>query len=203
MKKGVLLILTSVVMFSIIFATGCRKRGKDVIDVIDYIKELNTYSCKFEMILQNDKQTINYSGIQFYDKKVGYRMELGTDRVFVYKGEKVFVHDLQNEKRYSIDKDAQNVFNLSFVGEYIGLLYTNEEIKSKYKTISGKNYQLIELNIPGGVRELCRAVLYVDVHDCLPEKLIIYDVKGNEKVKVNYLEFTPNINVSKELFNTD
>lgn len=201
MKKSVLLIFTGIMMVSIIFAWGCRRRSKDVIDIIDYIKEINTYSCKFEITLKNDKQVINYSGKQFYDKKVGYRMELGKDRVFVYKGEKVFVSDLQNGEKYVQDKDAQNFFNLSFVGEFIGLLYTNEQITSKYKTINDKNYQLIELTIPGGVRELNKAVLYVDVHDCLPDKLIIYDVKGNEKLQVDYLEFTPNIQINKELFN--
>jgi outer membrane lipoprotein-sorting protein len=195
MRKSVLLIFSSIIMLSIIFAGGCKQKKKNVIDVIDYIKEINTYSCKFEMVLKNDKQEINYSGKQFYDKKVGYKMELGRDRVFVYKGEKVFVQDLQNGEKYTQDKDAQNVFNLSFVGEYIRLLYTNEDIKSKYKTIKGKNYQLIELIIPGGVRELNKAVLYVDTSDCLPEKLIIYDVKGNEKLQVNYLEFTPNVKV--------
>jgi len=200
MKKGVLLILWGVIIFSIIFAGGCKPRDKDVIDVIDYIKEINTYSCKFEMVLKNDKQVLNYSGKQFYDKKVGYRLELGKDRVFVFKGDKVFVSDLQNGGKYTMNKDAQSVFNLSFVGEFINLLYTNEKIKSNYKTINGKNYQLIELTIPGGIRELNKAVLYVDVHDCLPEKLIVYDVKGNEKIQVNYLEFTPNTTINKQLF---
>ena len=200
---SVILIVAGIVVVSIIFAAGCRQRNKDVIDVIDYIKEINTYSCKFEITLKNDKQVINYSGKQFYDKNIGYRMELGKDRVFVYKGEKVYVRDLQNGGKYIMDKDVQSFFNLSFVCEYIKLLYSNEEIKSNYKAIEGKNYQLIELTIPGGARELNKAVLYVDVHDCLPEKLIIYDVKGNEKVQVNYLEFTPNIKVDNQLFNSN
>lgn len=209
MKKNFLLIfsgiliVSGILVVSIIFAAGCRQRNKDVIDVIDYIKEIDTYSCMFEITLKNDKQVINYSGKQLYDKKLGYRMELGKDRVFVYKGEKVYVSDLQNGGKYTMDKDPQSFFNLSFVSEYIKLLYTNEEIKSNYKAMDGKNYQLIELTIPGGVRELNKAVLYVDVHDCLPEKLIIYDVKGNEKVLVNYLEFAPNIKVDSQLFNVN
>lgn len=203
MKKSVLLILSGIILVTVIFAAACKQRNKDAIDVINHIKDISTYSCKFEMTLKNDKQVINYSGKQFYDKKFGYRMDLGKDRVFVYKGEKVFVSDLQNGRKYTTVKDAQNVFNLSFVEEYIALLYTNEEIRSQYKTIDGKNYQLIELAIPGGIRELNKAVLYVDIHDCLPDKLIIYDVKGNEKLQVNYMEFTPNIELNKQLFNVN
>lgn len=43
---------------------------------IDYLKSLDSYSCDINMKIENDKQTINYTGKQFYDKKYGYRFEL-------------------------------------------------------------------------------------------------------------------------------
>lgn len=199
MKKKFLLILSVLMIFSAAML-GCRKKEKNTEELISCLKELGNYSCSFDIKVKNDKQEISYSGAQYYNQDYGYRLELGTDRIQIYKDKKIYISDLKNKSKYVAEESFDSVFTLTFVHEYIKLLYSNEEIKSSFKTIGDKKYQLIELVIPGGIRELNKAVLYVDTKTYLPEKLIVYDILEKEKLNVEYKNFVSNAKVGKELF---
>ena len=199
MKKGSLILYIMSFVF-LIFLVGCGKNVKNTEETIDYLKNLDSYSCDINMKIQNDKQTINYSGKQFYDKKYGYRFELEKNRVLVYKENKIFVKDLQNGLSYDTDKDFDSVYKLSFIGEYIGLIYTNEKVESSFKNINNEEYQIIHLDIPGNNKNISKADLYVTLRDSFPKYLIIYDNKGREKINVEYSNFKSNPELQKELF---
>jgi outer membrane lipoprotein-sorting protein len=155
------------------------------------------------MEIKNDKQTITYEGKQYYSKDLGYRMELGTDRVFVYKKDKIYVQDVKNNVKYTMEQEFDNGYRLSFIEEYIKMLYTNEEIKYDFKEVETKKYQLIELIIPSGGREFNKAVMYIDLKSSLPEQLIIYDDKDNERRKITYINFQCNPELQEDLFKVD
>jgi hypothetical protein len=197
-RKLLILSIMSLVIF--IFLSGCNKNVKDTEKAIDYLKNLDSYSCDINMKIQNDKQVINYSGKQFYDKKYGYRFELDKNRILIYKENKIFVKDLQNGLSYDTDKDFDSVFKLCFIGEYIGLIYTNEKIENSFKSINNEEYQIIHLDIPGNNKNISRADLYVSLRDNFPKYLIIYDNKDREKINVEYSNFKSNPELQKELF---
>jgi hypothetical protein len=93
---------------------------------------------------------------------------------------------------YITDKNFDSVYKLSFLQEYIGLLYTDEEIRYSVQTIHDKQYQLIYLTIPGNNRNLNKAIMYVNLENGLPEKVVICDIKGNEVISFIYRNFNPN-----------
>lgn len=198
-----LLILSAVLFVLTFMLSGCGKVEKDPKDVTDFIKNLDSYSTEYVMETKNDKQTITQEGKQFYSKGLGYRMELGQDRVFIYKADKIYVHDVKNNLKYTTDKNFDSMYKISFVKEYIKLLYTNEEIKYDYKELEGKKYQLIELIIPGGSREVNKAVMYVDAKTCIPQQVLIYDEKGKERVKITYKNFQANPELKEDLFKVE
>ena len=180
---GIFLLLTNV------------KKPKTAEDTISYLKSLQSYSCDFDMEISNDKQKLSYNGKQFYKKDKQYRIELGKNRVFTYKDDKIYVDDLEGNMKYSTEKNFDSVFKLSIIQEFIRLLYTDEEVKYSFKTVENVNNLLIELNLPSGNRNMDKAILYVDFMTNLPKKLIIYDYKLTQKIVINYRNFVPNYDI--------
>lgn len=203
MKKGLLIISSIMCLIFLISFVGCNKNVKDTEKAIDYLKNLDTYSCDMTMKIQNDKQVVNYSGKQFYDKRYGYRFELDKNRILIYKENSISIKDLQNGLSYSTDKDFDSLFKLSFIGEYIGLIYTNETLSSSFKNLNNEEYQVIHLDIPGNNKNINNSDLYINLKDNLPRYLKIYDVKGEEKINIEYSNFKSNPELQKELFDVN
>ncbi|WP_243186843.1 germination lipoprotein GerS-related protein [Clostridium muellerianum] len=201
--RSKLLILTTMFFLFFLLLSGCKDNGISSEKIINNLKNLDSYSCDIDMKIENDKQVVNYKGKQFYDKRYGYRFELENNRIMIYKDNSIVVKDLKNGFKYSTDKNFDSVFKLSFVGEYIGLIYTNEKIKVSTKIINNKKYEVISLDIPGNNKNISKADLYVDSQNDKPGYLIIYDWNGKEKIKVEYSKFDFNTKLDKSIFNVD
>ncbi|KEH97341.1 germination lipoprotein GerS-related protein [Clostridium massiliodielmoense] len=202
MKKKFMLFALGCCLIAIgvlIFGKNSRKQVNPN-DAIDYLKNLNSYSCELTVHIKNNKQEIEKECKQFYNKNYGHRLDIGDKRVLIYKDNDILVRDLNNNIQYSVDKDFDDVYKLSFLEEYIGLLYTNQDVETSFKKISDREYQLIDLTIPGNNRNLNRAVLYVNLEYNYPEKIILYDIKGKEMVSFTYKNFISNAEISEEVF---
>lgn len=199
MEKKPLLIFILIFVF-IVIVIGCGRKNDYTEKTIDYLKSLDSYSCDINMKIENDKQTISYTGKQFYDKRYGYRFELDKSRVLIYKDNKIFVKDLQNGLKYDTDKEFDSLFKLSFIGEYVELIYTNEVVKNSFKKVGDEEYQVIQLDIPGNNKNINKSELYVNKNENLPKYLIIYDSKGRKRVEVEYTNFKSNQELQKDIF---
>lgn len=201
MKRKVPIILFStLILFCSVFFQGCKAKQADPNEVTDFLKDLDSYSANISIQIKNDKQETNYDCNEFYRKDIGYRLEINKDRVMIYKSDKIYINDIKNNTKYTAKEDFDNLYRLSFIGEYIRLLYTEEEVKYSYKTINGREFLLIKLIIPGGSREINNAVMYVDNKSFKPEKLIIFDDKGKERVLVEYKKIVLDEDINKDLF---
>ncbi|MBU5485149.1 hypothetical protein KQI86_12465 [Clostridium sp. MSJ-11] len=168
---------------------------------VDYIKNLKSYSAESNIILVNDKQALEYNCKQYYDRKIGGRVEVGDSRVFIYKNNKTYVNDLKSNMKYTVDRDFDIIFNISMVSEYIKLMYTDEEIKISSKSIEGIEYVMVELHMPYMNRNLVKGIIYLNKDNYLPERLEILDDNNRIKVRVNYKNFIPNEEIDENLFN--
>lgn len=196
MKKKLLLLLGILLVLSFILLTSCNKKPKNTNDIITFLKNMESYTTEMNMELKNDKQTINYKARQSYLRGGGYKLELNNNRVFIYKADNnIYISDKNNGTKYVQSKDFDEVLKLCFIGEYIGLLYTNEKIKYSMETINDIEYTVINLFIPGSNKNINNAMLYVNSKSMIPEKLLIYDIKGKEKIKITYTDFHPNVKI--------
>jgi len=196
MKKKLLLTLSLLLFFSFILLTSCNKKPKNINDILTFLKNMESYTTEMNMDIKNDKQTINYVAKQTYMRGGGYKLELNNNRVFIYKtDDNIYVSDKNNGRAYVQSKDFDEVFKLSFIGEYIGLLYTNEEMKYTMENINDIEYTVVNLFIPGNNKNINNALLYVNNKNMLPEKLVIYDIKGKEKINITYSKFLPNVKI--------
>ncbi len=201
MKKSALLLLSFLLILSSMLLTSCDKKPKETNDITTYLKNMESYTTNMSMDVKNDKQTINYKAKQSYQQGGGYKLELNKNRVFIYKSDnKIYVSDKNNGRSYVQTKDFDGVLKLSFIGEYIGLLYTNEKIEYVAKTINGIEYTVINLFIPGNNKNINNALLYVNNKSMLPEKMVIYDTNNKEKISITYTNFLPNVKIEPSVF---
>lgn len=201
MKKTSLLLLSLLLLLSSVLFTSCDKKPKDTNDITTYLKNMDSYTTNMNMDIKNDKQTINYKAKQTYLKGGGYKLELNKNRVFIYKpDDKIYVNDKNNGKSYVQSKSFDEVYKLSFIGEYIGLLYTNENIKYVTKNVNNIEYTVINLFIPGNNKNINNALLYVNNKTMLPEKMVIYDTSGKEKINITYTNFLANVKIEPTEF---
>ncbi|MBW9150866.1 germination lipoprotein GerS-related protein [Clostridium estertheticum] len=202
MKKVLLLFLSLLFVLSSVLFTSCDKTPKDTNDITTFLKNMDSYTTNMNMDIKNDKQTINYKAKQSYLKGGGYKLELNKNRVFIYKSDdKIYINDKNNGRSYVQSKSFDEVLKLSFIGEYIGLLYTNEQIKYVTKNINNIGYTVIDLFIPGNNKNINNALLYVNNKSMLPEKMIIYDTSGKEKINITYTNFIANLKIEPKEFN--
>ncbi len=201
MKKNILLLLSLLLILSSVLLTSCGKKPKDTNDITTFLKNMESYTTEMNMDVKNDKQKINYKARQSYLQGGGYKLELNNDRVFIYKNDdNIYISDKNNGTKYVQSKDFDEVLKLSFIGEYIGLLYTNEEIKYVVKNINDIEYTVIDLFIPGSNKNINNALMYVNTKTMLPERLVIYDIKGKEKIEITYTKFLPNAKIEPSEF---
>ncbi|MBW9155605.1 hypothetical protein G9F71_021575 [Clostridium sp. FP2] len=203
MKKKLLVLLILLLTLSFTLMTSCNKKPKNTNDLLTFLKNMESYTTEMNMDIKNDKQTINYKARQSYLRGGGYKLELNNSRVFIYKAnENIYISDKNNGAKYVQSKDFDEVLKLCFIGEYIGLLYTNEEIKYSIEKINDIEYSVIDLFIPGGNKNINNALLYVNTKSMIPEKLVIYDIKGKEKINITYSNFLPNVRIEPSEFLT-
>ncbi|MGK0466798.1 germination lipoprotein GerS-related protein [Clostridium sp.] len=201
MKKKLLIFSTFLILLCLLLVMSCNKKPKDTNDITTFLKNIESYTTQMSMDVKNERQTINYNATQSYLRGGGYKLELNGDRVFIYKtDDNIYVSDKNSGTHYIQSKDFDEVFKLSFIGEYIGLLYTNEEIKYTIETKNGIEYTVINLFIPNNNKNINNALLYVNSKSMIPEKMIIYDIKGKEKLHITYTNFIPNAKVEPSEF---
>lgn len=145
-KLSILYIGTIILIVST-FLTSCGK-SKNPEKVIDYLKDLKSYKCDITMEIKNSRQNLNYVGKQYYSNNKGVRLEINEDRVLIYKDKNIFVNDVKNNTKYSTDESYDKIYKLSFIKNFVDLIYSNESIKTYFKKLDNREYEIIELEVP-------------------------------------------------------
>lgn len=200
MKKSLLILL---LLLSVFLTSSCHMEKRDTKDAASYLKALKSYSVDTDIEVKNDRQSLNYDARQIFVLGLGYRLELDNDIIMVYKDDKIYVKDKKNQHKYVTDKQFDEVYRLSFLGEFLGLLYTNDKIDCSYVTKDNEEYELVRTSMPSNNRNISYGVLYIKVKERIPEKLIIYDSKNKIRLTVSYKNFNSNVEINRNSFNTD
>lgn len=188
------------VIISVAIFSACTKKQKSEKEVVDHIKNMQSYQCKTKIVVHNDRQDLEYECNLFYDSGSGNRLELGKDRIYIFKDNITEVQDNVNNRRYSVESKFEDLYYFTFVNEYIKLIYVNEDTKYYIEEKDDKKYQVIELTIPANNRNIDKAVLYVNAESLVPSKILIYDSNNRKRVDITYSDFQANIKLDKKLF---
>jgi len=200
LKKFVPILILSLLLISIV---GCLAQTDKDKDLTPYLKSIKNYSTDMDMTIQNDKQKLKYEAKQFYSEGLGYRLELNKERVFIYTDDKISVADLISGQKYAIDNTSDDVYKISFLNEFIKLINVNGKTDYTFKKIDGQRYEILTTSMAENNRNIDRLVLYVNQKEKSPRALVIYDVKGNEKIIIKYRNFKNEKHIDKSLFNVN
>lgn len=193
MKKKLIYTLVSVIAIALIVIASLLMKGKtealDEYNAIDTLKEIRAYKSNITIEVINDRESNKYEGIQTYKRGIGYKLDLNDNRSFTFKGDEILVKDRESTREYTLNKEFDEVFKYGFIGEYIGLIYTNEELEFSTETINNHEYFIIKTLMPGSNNNIYSGSLYYDIENCVPKKIIIYDNNRRERIIYTYENF--------------
>ncbi len=170
-------------------------------EFLDYLRFLDCYSTDLEYRIYNNKGVFSEKASLLYHKDKGYRLTLENNRIYTYKGNKILVNDLDNGKSYELKSTFDEFYKWAFLKSFIELIYTNEEVEKYSINKEGKKYLFIELYIPQGNENLDKGILMISPESRAPEKLSIYDYKGELKAEIIYNNFHFEKDLDEAIFN--
>jgi len=191
MKKIIsyaLMIIIGIVIVIILFTNG-KGKALDEHHVIDALSDIKAYKSNITIEVINDRETNKYEGVQIYKKNIGYKLDLNDNRSFTFKNDEILVKDSESTRNYTLNKEFDEVFKYGFIGEFIGLIYTNEKLDFKTERIDNQEFFIITTLIPGSNNNLYQGSLYYDVNENVPKKVVIYDNKHRERIIYTYESF--------------
>lgn len=180
---------------------GCKERIQPEKKVVKYMENLKNYSCDVEYTFKNEKDEDEYVAKQYYMKDEGYRLDLGEDRINIYKDDHIYVEDKKAEKKYEVIKEFDEVYKYTFLNEIVDLTsHPESKVYAEDIEESDKHYVVIQFIIPSTNRNIAKGELYMNSLTLKPEVEKIYDLKGEERVEIRFNDFIANEDMEKELF---
>ncbi|MBU5454668.1 germination lipoprotein GerS-related protein [Caproiciproducens sp. MSJ-32] len=169
-------------------------------EIIESLKNIKNYSAKVEYIIKNSRGEEREETNQYYCSEIGGRIDFGEDRIKIYKDDKILVRDNISKKEYEINKNMDNFHSLAFMNEMLNLPMAEGEIKEGQEEWGDTEYIELICEIPFKNEHLDKARIFIDKNNEVPIGVIIYDKKGNDKVRIIYKDFQKLKKMDKELF---
>lgn len=187
MKKPFTILLF---LFTImLLLSSCNLFGDRGTRIIKNSEKKKEYSAKLNIKFINDKETTeeNWEGT-FSNDKV-HIMLLGSGKTITWTNGKLVINVKENNINYSETQGADALYRYILPNEYIKKAKIGDGKKYFFTNKAGKEYLVVEVFIAGENKNLCKGIMYLDVKNYLPEKIIIYDNDGKEKVIVSYSDY--------------
>lgn len=195
-KKSFILMMA---LSIICMLTACEIIKNTPEKVLSKLRKLNTYESSLEIVYSNAREQRKEECNQYYSKDNGYLLKIGEGRTYFYKDGNINVTDNIAQKKYIVDDEFDEVYKYTCIDEVLNLS-TNDDTKITTREHEDKSFLIVEVVLPGVNRNLAKGELIVDMENAQPQQFNIYDLKGEERIKINYRDFTANQEIDKEVF---
>ena len=189
----------------LLMLSGC---GSKNIDVSARLNEMESYAAKAEVTYISNKGENTFSTEQYAKKDGRYRIETLAPQEYagtalIYDGKLVWQKTAGEDERIKVMSNSPERALL--------LLYSfieNHEKSMENATVTtsaapGKNTIILEADIPGGNKNHAHEKLWLDGESGDPQKLIVYNEDGKEKIVVKYSDFRYNEKIEDNIFNVN
>lgn len=202
MKKKILFLILILLVIGLSFgAIVYLKFSRSDEKIISDIRELKSYQCDVRYIIKNSRGELKEETNQLYSDNKGNRVDFGEDRIQVYNNEgKVKVWDKILNKGYETTVQDYSFYSISFINNLSKYLNDGSTMEMEYDKEINKRYLKVNVVLDNNNPNLDRAILYVDIYERVPEKLLVFNKKEELVVEAFYNNFIRNAEVDETLF---
>ena len=197
------------IMFVLALA-GCSKASdtNEYATIQDKLVNMESYSCEAEVTFYSNKGENKYIINQQAKNDGRYIIEtISPDSVkgniILFDGNMVWQYNPILDSKISVgDKDKMERKEISL------FTFLENHLKSKDIALETANmdesiYTILEAKIPGSNKYFDSEKLFINNETKLPEKLVIYDTNGKERILVTYNNFVYNPEIQDSKFNVE
>lgn len=189
---------------------GCSKTKNtdDYVDIQDKFVNMEAYSSSIDLTFYSNKGENSYTVNQEAKNDGRYYIETTSPdnlkgNVIVYDGSMLWQYNPHIDNKISLgDKDKMSrkeICLFSFLENHL----KSKDIALETANIDDSIYSVLEAKIPGDNKYFDSEKLWINNKTKSPEKLVIYDKDGNERVVAKYNNFVYNPKIEDSKFNIE
>ena len=197
------------IMFVLALA-GCSKASDtdEYANIQDKLVNMESYSCEAEVTFYSNKGENKYTINQQAKNDGRYFLETTSPdsvkgNIILFDGNMLWQYNPNLDSKISVgDKDKmerKEICLFTFLENYL----KSKDVALETANIDESIYTILEAKIPGGNKYFDSEKLFINNETTLPERLVIYDTEGKERVLVTYNNFVYNPEIEDSKFNVE
>lgn len=200
MKKKILLtIMVCVPVILIILAVVSRGKIQPSNEqIIDMVKNIDYYETKVEYVIKNSRGEEREETKQYYLKDLGTKIDF-TNISKIYKDDEILVKDNILNKEYKMNEDMDILYKVAFINNLLSYPIEEGSIKNAQEEWGETEYIEFLSDISLDNEHLDKIKVFINKNDKCPIGAVIYDKKGQDRVRIVYKEFTKMKQLDSEL----
>ena len=204
LKKSFFVMLT----FALV---GCSKgnvTNDDYASIQDKFVDMESYSCNANVTFYSNKGENTYTISQQAKNDGRYYIETKSPEnvkgnIILFDGNILWQYNPSLDSKISVgDKDKmarKEICLFTFLENHL----KSKDISLETANIDDNMYSVLEAKISGGNKYFDSEKLWINNETKSPEKLVIYDIEGKERVLVTYEDFVYNPKIEDSKFNIE
>ncbi|WP_250278402.1 hypothetical protein [[Clostridium] colinum] len=195
----------------IFILAGCSKNKEDKDDYVSVQEKfvnMEAYSCNAEVTFYSNNGENKYNIAQQAKNDGRYYIEATSPdnvkgNIILFDGNILWQYNPTLDSKISVgDKDKmarKEICLFSFLENHL----KSKDIALETANIDDNVYSVLEAKIPGGNKYFDSEKLWINNETKAPEKLIIYDTEGKERILVEYDNFIYNPQIQDSKFDIE
>lgn len=207
-KLFLLIILSLSLTFPLVGCSNNTNTISSYKDIQEALMNMESYTSNLTITYISNKGETEYSVLQTVKKDGRYILETTAPEdlagsFIIYDGNLIWQYNPHNEEKISVaDKEKmerQQISIFTFLENHLN----SQDITVETSATDESIYTVLEAVIPSNNTYFSTEKLWLNNSSNMPEKLVIYDKDGAERVIVVFNDFTYNPNIEDNIFNIE
>lgn len=157
-------------------------------EILEDLKNSNNYNSILEYTITNPRGEYKQKANLNCCESEGIRIDFGSELTKIYKDDKIIMKYHKKGEEYEVGRELDMVYPMAAMGE----IFKNEieSVEEGQEEWGDLKYIKVDFKLAGNNKHLAKATLYIDKNNKTPILMKIYDDKGEERVRIDYREFS-------------
>jgi len=198
-RKISLIVLLGIILpaISIIF----MKISSSPDRIIKDFRNVKSYECDVTYTFINSMGKREEKAKQYFLREKGNRVVFGDNRIQVYNNEgQMVVGNGKHGIEYSASKENYNFYEVTFINYIARYLNDADAISFEYDKKAEERCYKVTIPLEGNNPNFDKGIFYINIPCKVPEKLVIFNKKGDVTFEAIYSNFKINPGLEESLF---